>query len=73
MMTRFKIWARDYEIGVDWDHAATPTGRQTRETRHKDYDFPADEKWVVESVDSGHESYYATHQDAINSIYEGRH
>ena len=73
MMTRFKIWARDYEIGVDWDHAATPTWATIRETRHKDYDFPADEKWVVESVDSGHESYYATHQDAINSIYEGRH
>lgn len=33
--------------------------------------FPDDKKWVVEAVDGGHETYYATHEEAINSIYEG--
>lgn len=62
-MTRFKIWARDYDTDYDWENS--------RHLRYKDFDFPADEKWVVEAVDSGHEFYYATHEDAINSIYEG--
>ncbi len=62
MMTRFKVWHRNYEVDFndDWD-----------ERRYLCYDYPEDEKWVVESVDGGHESYYATYEDAINSIYEG--
>lgn len=62
-MTRFMVYNRNY----DEDYS-----RLTSDRRVFLGDlFPEDEKWVVESVDSGHESYYATHEDAINSIYEG--
>lgn len=62
-MTRFKVYNRDYEVDFDDGYD---------ERRYKvDWAEPYTDPWVVESVDGGAEFYYASHEDAINSIYEG--
>lgn len=61
---RFMVYNRNYDEDYDWAY------RANRRVPLND-PYPVDEKWVVESIDGGHETYYASHEDAINSIYEG--
>lgn len=67
-MSRFKIYNREYEVDFYIGIGLPPT---VRETRYFDRPY-GDEKWVVEAVDGGVEMYYASHEEAINSLYYER-
>lgn len=59
---RFMVYNRNYDQDFMWE-----TGTQRRSPNGMDFEEP----WVVESVDGGEEFYYASHKEAIDSIYEG--
>lgn len=70
-MTRFKVYNREYEVDFVFEQDQYGSLNPPRETRYFYRQYDDDEKWVVESVDGGREMYYASHEEAINSIYEG--
>lgn len=59
---RFMVYNRNYDQDFKWE-----TSTERRAPNMMDFKEP----WVVESVDGGHEETYASHEDAINGIYEG--
>lgn len=67
-MTRFKVYNSEYDVTYTWDHDL----RRSVERRVGPWDLPRpDEKWIVEDIDGGREFGYASHEEAIASIYEG--
>jgi hypothetical protein len=65
-MMRYLVYNRNYDEDYNWQNNAWQRVPLSDP-------YPEDEKWVVEAVDGQQEFHYATHEDAINSIYEGSH